>query len=71
MLVLSAMIVTSADLTTHKPYPMSKKKQSGYFKHDCRVNQNVLINGPNGTTTWAKERVPAKYCVKMYGTSRK
>ena len=37
-----------------------------YEKQDCRVNQNVLING-----TWKKERVPAKYCVKIYGTSGK
>ena len=39
---------------------------NSYEKQDCRVNQNVLIND-----TWTKESVRAKYCVKMYGTSRK
>ena len=43
---------------------LSNSSNYDYEKQDCRVNQNVLING-----TWTKERVPAKYCVKIYGTS--
>ena len=43
---------------------------ASYLIDDCRVNQSVPIK-VNNETTWRKEPVPAKYCVKMYGTSRK
>ena len=43
---------------------------TSYLIDDCRVNQSVPIKVDN-ETTWRKESVPAKYCVKMYSTSRK